>query len=216
MDPRSPYVISTHDLGRSPGSMRRIETTIPAPADLATAVMQVPSDSELVLDLRLEAVMDGILVTGQTRLQTHADCVRCLREIDEELVVDVSDLYFYPGAREAAEAEGDEEAEDMRELEGELLDLEPLLRDTIVTAMPFQPLCKPDCAGLCAGCGERLEDLPDDHEHVDIDPRWAALASLAEDVEIEVAESSGTDVADALDESDDDGADPEAATEDAR
>lgn len=180
MDPRSPYVISTHDLGRAPGATRMIERTIPAPEDLATAVMSVRPGTELALDARLESVMDGVLVTGLVRAATHAECVRCLRDVDEDLAVDVSDMYFYPGAREAALAEGDEEAEDMRELEGELLDLEPLLRDAVVTAMPFQPLCRPDCPGLCPGCGERLDDLPADHEHVDIDPRWAALAGLAD------------------------------------
>ncbi|MEE6282240.1 YceD family protein [Georgenia sp. MJ170] len=188
MDPRSPYVLSTHDLGRSPGTMSEVERTIPAPDDLATGVMRVIAGSELVLTARLESVREGILVTGVVRADTHAECVRCLRDIDSELVVDVADLYFYPGAREAALAEGDEEAEDMRELEGELLDLEPLLRDSIVTAMPFQPLCRPDCAGLCPGCGERFDDLPADHEHVDIDPRWAALAGLAEGASTDLAE----------------------------
>lgn len=181
MDLRSPYVLSTHDLGRSPGAMRTVDRTIPAPDDLTTAVMSVRPGTELALDARLEAVMDGVLVTGVVRAETHAECVRCLREIEEELVVDVAEMYFYPGAREAALAEGDEEAEDMRELEGELIDLEPLLRDAIVGAMPFQPLCRPDCPGLCPGCGERLEDLPADHEHVDVDPRWAALAGLLGD-----------------------------------
>ncbi|MEE6288414.1 DUF177 domain-containing protein [Georgenia sp. MJ173] len=188
MDPRSPYVLSTHDLGRSPGTMSEVERTILAPDDLATGVMRVIAGSELVLTARLESVREGILVTGVVRADTHAECVRCLRDIDSELVVDVADLYFYPGAREAALAEGDEEAEDMRELEGELLDLEPLLRDSIVTAMPFQPLCRPDCAGLCPGCGERFDDLPADHEHVDIDPRWAALAGLAEGASTDLAE----------------------------
>lgn len=196
MDPRSPYVLSTHDLGRAPGAMRTVERQIPAPADLATAVMSVRPQSELALEARLESVMDGVLVTGTVRAAIHAECVRCLRDIDEDLVVDASDLYFYPGAREAALANGDEEAEDMRELEGELIDLEPLLRDSIVTAMPFQPLCRPDCPGLCAGCGERLEDLPADHEHVDLDPRWAALAGLVADSDPAGEDDTTDDAAD--------------------
>lgn len=192
MDPRSPYVISTRDLGRAPGATRMVERTIPAPDDLATAVMSVREGTELDLEARLESVLDGVLVTGVVRAATRAECVRCLRDIDEDLVVDVSDMYFYPGAREAALAEGDEEAEDMRELVGELLDLEPMLRDAVVTAMPFKPLCRPDCPGLCPGCGERLDDLPADHEHVDIDPRWAALAGLAGDADAEDQDDDAT------------------------
>lgn len=178
MDPRSPYVLSTHELGRQPGAMRTVERDVQAPADFATAVMGVVPDSTISLDLRLESVMEGVFVSGRATFQVRGECVRCLREVHESPEVEVSELFFYPGARETALAEGDEEAEDMHELVGELLDLEPVLRDTVVTSLPFQPLCEPDCRGLCAGCGERLEDLPADHEHVQVDPRWAALAAL--------------------------------------
>lgn len=199
MDPRSPYVLSTHDLGRQPGAMRRVERDVPAPADLGTAVVQVVPGSELRLELRIESVMEGVFVSGEARAQTHAECVRCLRDIDEELAVSLGELYFYPGARETAVAEGDEDAEEMHELEGELLDLEPLLRDAIVTAMPFQPLCEPDCAGLCPGCGDRLADLPADHAHEQLDPRWAALAALASQ---DGADSDGADGGDGADGAD--------------
>ena len=61
-------------------------------------------------------------------------------------------------------------------LEGDLLDLEPLLRDAVVLALPFQPLCRDDCPGLCAECGARLADDPGHQHDEPIDPRWAALA----------------------------------------
>ncbi|PYG01552.1 uncharacterized protein SAMN05216184_10110 [Georgenia satyanarayanai] len=179
MDPRSPFVISTHDLARQPGTLRTVERAVPAPKDFGTAVMWVVPGSDIRLDLRLEAVMEGVLVSGDAGVELQGECSRCLREITESRAVDVNELFFYPGARKAALADGDEEAEDMLELEGELLDLEPVVRDAVVTAMPFRPLCEEGCRGLCAGCGERLDDLPADHEHVDVDPRWAALAGLA-------------------------------------
>ncbi|MBD8062964.1 YceD family protein [Oceanitalea stevensii] len=178
MDSRSPFVISTHDLARQPGTLRTVERAVPAPEDFGTAVMWVVPTSDIRLDLRLEAVMEGVLVSGEAAVELQGECSRCLREITESRTIEVSELFFYPGARAAALADGDEEAEDMLELEGELLDLEPVVRDAVVTAMPFRPLCEPGCAGLCAGCGERLDDLPADHEHVDVDPRWAALAGL--------------------------------------
>ncbi|WP_127131400.1 DUF177 domain-containing protein [Georgenia sp. SYP-B2076] len=178
MDARSPLVVSTHELGRRPGTMRTYERTVPAPADLGTTVIGVPVGSDVELDLRLEAVMDGVLVTGRAGVDLHGECVRCLRDIDDTLTVDLSELYYYPGTREHLTADGDEEAEDLPELVGELLDLEPTLRDAVVLALPFRPLCRPDCAGLCPECGERLDDLPADHHHEQLDPRWSVLGSV--------------------------------------
>jgi uncharacterized protein len=63
-------------------------------------------------------------------------------------------------------------------MEGDLIDLEPALRDQVVLALPFTPLCSDDCAGLCPECGVRLDDEPD-HKHEDaVDPRWSALGGL--------------------------------------
>ena len=70
--------------------------------------------------------------------------------------------------------------EEVHELQGEHLDLEPVLRDAVVPALPFQPVCRPDCPGLCPQCGARLADEPD-HGHEDVDPRWAALRDLNRD-----------------------------------
>ena len=67
--------------------------------------------------------------------------------------------------------------DEVSRLEGDLLDLEPLLRDAVVLALPFQPLCEDDCPGLCAECGARLADDPDHTHEAAIDPRWACLAS---------------------------------------
>lgn len=178
MNISSPYVISTHDLGRSPGSLREIDREVPAPADVGTAVISVAPGSPIHLGLRLQAVMDGILVDGSVAAGAVGQCVRCLRETGHELRVELAELYLYPGARARAIAEGDEEAEELRELDGELLDLEPALRDSLVLAMPFRPLCGQDCPGLCPECGIRLADAPGDHGHETIDPRWAALSAL--------------------------------------
>ena len=65
-------------------------------------------------------------------------------------------------------------------LQDDLVDLEPLLRDAVVLALPFQPLCQDDCPGLCVECGARLADDPDHAHDEPVDPRWAALAALTE------------------------------------
>ena len=108
-------------------------------------------------------------------------CVRCLTELVEEVDEDFQVLYVWPGGRGRPEAEevDPETQEDVRELDGDLLDLEPAVRDAVVPGFPFQPVCTPDCPGLCDRCGARLADDPD-HEHDEIDPRWAALQQLSE------------------------------------
>ena len=76
--------------------------------------------------------------------------------------------------------DGDEPdpTEDEPVLAGDLLDLEPTLRDAVVLALPIAPLCRDDCPGLCAQCGARLADDPG-HRHDDqVDARWVALAGL--------------------------------------
>jgi uncharacterized protein len=172
LDPRSPLVLDTVELGRRPGSMRTVHRTVPAPADLGTEVIGVPAGSDLELDLRLEAVMEGVLVSGTARGRATGECVRCLDDVQTEVEVDVQELYTYPGKA----PEGDED--DLHELQGDLLDLEPVLRDAVVLALPFQPVCSPDCPGLCSQCGARLADDPEHHHDV-VDPRWAALQGLA-------------------------------------
>ena len=71
--------------------------------------------------------------------------------------------------------------DEVSRLEDDLLDLEPLLRDAVVLALPFQPLCQDDCPGLCVECGARLADDPDHGHDAAIDPRWAGLTALQQD-----------------------------------
>lgn len=176
LDPHSPFVLDTHELGRRPGSTRTERFTVGAPADLGTVVIGIPEGSDLDLDLRLEAVMEGVLVTGTVRGQAVGECVRCLDEVTEPVDVALSELFVYPERAAAAAEDGDED-EDLHELDGDFLDLEPALRDAVVPTLPFQPVCRPDCPGLCSLCGARLADDPG-HSHETLDPRWAALSGL--------------------------------------
>lgn len=62
--------------------------------------------------------------------------------------------------------------------------LDEVVRDAIIADLPFAPLCKPECPGLCPECGIRLADNPG-HEHQNVDPRWASLAALKDKLESE-------------------------------
>jgi len=64
-------------------------------------------------------------------------------------------------------------------MRGDLFDLEPAVRDAVVLMLPANPVCRPDCPGLCVECGAHLADLPADHSHEVVDPRWAALQQLS-------------------------------------
>ena len=150
---------------------------MPAPADLGIEVLRVPEGSQVDLDLRLEAVMEGVLVTGAARAGLEGECVRCLGPITDELEVDLQELYVY----DDRDHDPDEDDEVSTLQDDDLVDLEPLLRDAVVLALPFQPLCQPDCPGLCVECGARLADDPDHGHEAPVDPRWAALAELQQD-----------------------------------
>jgi uncharacterized protein len=174
LDPRAPLVLDTRELGRRPGSERKVSLTAPAPADLGIEVLHVPEGSPIEFDIRLEAVVEGVLVTGTANAELGGECVRCLEEIRSDITADFQELFVYGGD----EQPGDEDDETSR-LEGDLVDLEPLLRDAVVLALPFQPLCQDDCPGLCTECGARLADDPDHRHEAAVDPRWAALQELS-------------------------------------
>jgi len=171
LDPRAPLVVDTRELPRRAGSMRPLQRTVPAPAGLGLELLGVPEGREVVLDLRLESVVEGVLVSGTATAPLEGECGRCLDPVRDSLRVTLQQLYAYPGTEVP-------EDEDTGRLEGDLLDLEPALRDAVVLALPLTPLCDEDCLGLCAGCGQRLDDLPADHGHEAADPRWAALDAL--------------------------------------
>jgi len=155
--------------------MRKVSRTVPAPPDLATEVIGIPEGTDLKLELRLEAVMEGVLVSGTIAGEAVGECIRCLDEVRLPIQVSIAELFTYPENR-VVEDNDDE----VRELEGELINLEPALRDAVVPALPFQPVCREDCPGLCSECGARLADDPD-HGHDTADPRWAALQGILTD-----------------------------------
>jgi uncharacterized protein len=167
IDPRSGLVFDIHELGRRAGAMKEIVRQTPAPEGLGNAMIGVPAASPLRLRLRLEAVVEGVLVTGVVDVSLHGECARCLRAVEAEAEIDVQELFLFP------EREVDDE--EASRVEGDFIDLEPVLRDAVVLDLPFIPLCREDCAGLCPLCGSNLNDDPD-HSHVgETDPRWADL-----------------------------------------
>jgi uncharacterized metal-binding protein YceD (DUF177 family) len=168
----NPWVVELRELGRRAGSMQELDRTIPAPAGWKVELIGVPEGAPVELDLRLESVMEGVLVSGSVTVPLTGSCARCLEPIEDSLDLDVQELYAYEGSTTEETSEEDE----VRLVEGERIDLEPMVRDAVVLALPLAPVCDEDCAGLCADCGQRWDDLPADHSHEQLDPRWAGLA----------------------------------------
>ncbi|WP_241265480.1 YceD family protein [Streptomyces boncukensis] len=164
--------------------MKRLSREVESPGRLAVEFIGVPDDATIELDLRLESVMEGVLVTGTARAPVTGECVRCLEPLGHTVEADFQELFSYPDAddrnRPAAEPGDDAEDEDTLFLEGDLFDLEPVLRDAVVLALPLQPVCRQDCPGLCPECGAKLADDPDHTHDEAVDIRWAALQGLAE------------------------------------
>ncbi|HEY8533891.1 MAG TPA: DUF177 domain-containing protein [Micromonospora sp.] len=174
LDPRSPLVLDTKDLPRRPGALRTVSRVVPAPADLGLELIRVPEGADMSLDLRLESVSEGVLVSGTITAPVEGECGRCLWAISYSLTVTIQELYAYENSTTDVTTDEDE----VGRMQGDLIDLEPALRDAVVLALPSNPVCRADCPGLCPGCGARWDELPADHRHEQVDPRWAALSKL--------------------------------------
>jgi uncharacterized protein len=178
LDPRQPLVIDTRELHRRPGSMQEMSRVVEAPEDLGTDVIAIPAGSPIELELRLESVVEGVLVSGSAHSWATGACVRCLEPATTEVAVHFQELFAYPDrAAHHHEVGVDSDDDDVYELVDDLIDLETVLRDTVVPSLPFQPVCRADCPGLCSECGALLAQDPDHHHDV-TDARWAVLSEL--------------------------------------
>jgi uncharacterized protein len=168
------FVFDMRLLGNRPGEFKDVLRTVAAPDGLGSGLVLVTAGADVPLDLRFEAVSEGVLVTGSAVAPLTGECARCLDPLTSEIEVSFQELYRYlpdPG-------EDENDAEE-RFLDGDFLDLEPAFRDAVVLALPLSPLCQDDCLGLCAECGVRLADAGPGHGHGDqVDPRWGLLAQL--------------------------------------
>src|SRR5439155_23161716 len=108
-----------------------------------------------------------ILASGPVEGVMAFSCASCLKTFEAGFRVEVRELF----------STEDSPGEDLYPIREGVLDLEPMIRDAVVTAMPFAPLCRPDCRGLCQRCGGDL-NLGECTCPPDADRRWAPLADL--------------------------------------
>ncbi len=182
-------MLDTRELDRRPGSTRHLHRTVDAPDGLSVPSSRVPPGSALVLDVDIDSVVDGLWVSGTAEVRVEAECVRCLDDVTSQLTADLEALYLtvatpdggrgrsdrHTTGRVGLAAEDDTDDDEVFALDGDLLDLEQVVRDAVVLSLPLQPLCSPDCAGLRLD-GSRADSAEPAPEPVD--PRWGALAGL--------------------------------------
>ncbi|XCI63697.1 DNA-binding protein [Mycolicibacterium parafortuitum] len=158
--------------------MITVDTTVPSPLRIGVELIAVEEGAPLTMDLRLESVSEGVLVTGTVSAPTSGECARCLKPISGEVEIDLTELFAYPDSATDETTEADEVPRVGRDGGAETVDLEQTVIDAIGLVLPFSPVCGPDCQGLCPDCGIALEDAEPGHHHEKIDPRWAKLADF--------------------------------------
>jgi uncharacterized protein len=173
----SPLVLNISRLGRRPGSMMTVTDTVPSPARIGLDLIAVDEGAPLALDLRVESVSEGVLVTGTVSAPTAGECARCLTAVTGDVEIDLTELFAYPDSATDATTDPDE----MGRVVDDTVDLQQPITDAVGLALPFVPLCREDCAGLCPQCGVQLATAEPGHQHEQIDPRWAKLAGLLDE-----------------------------------
>jgi uncharacterized protein len=175
-----PFVIPVRDLVHRAGEMSEHEMEVPAPDKWGEGLVAVLPGETVAVEVRLESVHEGILASGSIDTEYAGVCGRCLIDIAEPLEVEFQELFAYPGQEET-----DFEVQD------DHVDLETLVREALVLALPFQPVCQPDCPGLDPVTGERLAEDPGTEQRAPLDPRWAALQDFTTDHDDEAPRSRG-------------------------
>ncbi|AWH95695.1 YceD family protein [Dietzia psychralcaliphila] len=165
-------VLDTRSIVRSPGAMTQVQRAAVLPSDIGVELMRIPEGSQVDLDLDLTFVDEGVLVTGTVSGRAAVECARCLGEFTADVAVTLTEMYAVEGTAAADGAEQDE----VRLLDGDLLDLEPALVDAFGLEFPMSPICTDYGHSDCVNPDTPAPDGVSGSTEGRIDPRWAGLA----------------------------------------
>lgn len=192
----SAWAVSVAQVASRPGQTKLIDAVFPAPSGIGDNIIGVREGADVSVTGSFDSIVDGLILTAHINAPVQAECTRCLKPIERDWGVDVTAFFPYDSPEDSRNNKeevdiiaGEDESEDTYPLsrDGAFADLEALLRDTLVEALPLQPLCRDDCRGLCPQCGIDLNEHPD-HHHETTDLRFAALADLKAQLEQEERE----------------------------
>jgi uncharacterized protein len=172
--PVSPLIVNIARLGRRPGAMFAVQDTVSSPGRIGVELIAIQRGAPLELDLRVESVSEGVLVTGTVAAPTIGECARCLTTVNGRVEVGLTELFAYPDTLTDETADEDE----VGRVVNDTVDLEQSIIDAVGLELPFSPVCRADCPGLCPECGVPLATAEPGHTHDRIDPRWAKLAGM--------------------------------------
>ncbi len=175
------FKLNTFELARRAGEMKEYELDIEVPEKIGLDLIAVAIGAVIEIDARLESVAEGILLSADVYAVATGECTRCLDPVEIVIEKRIQELYLYQQKieRKGRTPAGDDlELEDELVMDGDVMDLQGPIRDSIVLSLPTNPLCSLECQGLCPDCGGKLAELTPDHAHEIIDVRWASLAAM--------------------------------------
>jgi uncharacterized protein len=160
-------LVGIGDLRRQPGTRSRYHRQLIVPG-LEITSAHVPEGAEIDVDLELEALSNGLVATGTITVPWLGECRRCLAPVESETSVEVREI-FEPRPVDGETYKMSEDA----------VDLEPMIRDAVLLALPLAPLCAEDCPGPAPDAFPTgVEGGRDEGMAPPADPRWAALGDL--------------------------------------
>jgi uncharacterized metal-binding protein YceD (DUF177 family) len=157
--------IDISELSSNPGASKEVLESSPIHG-VKVPLGWVDEDEPVDMSLIAESIFEGILVTGEVAGVLHMSCSRCLRDFEEPFNHSVEETFYYS------------RPEETYQVEGERIDLEPMVRDVILLAIPLTPLHTPNCRGLCPVCGQDRNEVDCGHTQDTSDMRWAPLKEL--------------------------------------
>lgn len=180
------YLFNSHELPRRAGEMKEYSLDITVPERIGIDVIAVLAGEEIHLEMRLESVAEGVLVSADLSAVADGECMRCLDPIQLRIDRRIQELFRYApekphtkAGRKRARQTADDLNDDDLMMDGDFINLETPIRDALVLDLPINPLCAQDCAGLCPDCGVKWSLLDHAHTHEVVDVRWAGLSGLA-------------------------------------
>ena len=190
------WTVPVAQVGSRAGQTMQIDRDFPAPGGIGDSIVGVKEGKPIHVNGQFDSIIDGLIFTGTFTAPVTAVCARCDRDLSGDWSEQVTAFFPYEDAdagktknEDVEIIAGEEESGDTYPLidNGAFANIEPLLRDTFVSALPLNPLCKLDCKGLCPQCGLDLNESPE-HVHEVADLRFADLEALKEQLEREQGE----------------------------
>ena len=163
----SAWAVSVAQVASRPGQSSPVDADFPAPSGIGDAIVGVTEGEPIHVNGAFDSIVDGLVFHAHITAPVHAECTRCLKPLQHDWGTDVTAFFPYSYKEDETDDDtdiiaGEEESEDTYPLspDGCFADLEALLRDTFAESLPLQPLCQPDCKGLCPQCGINLNEHP--------------------------------------------------------